>query len=381
MSKWIVLLFVLRSFLSASSSILTSEETEDAFEFALECFNEEDSCDLSFHQEMPSKELPIRDQAYSALLGLFHDTFSERKCIDWLNFTVIGWPQKVMFYSSANWSEKDVQYVWEAIQRGQISFVPKTGPRRYVSHQKKKQLKDMTLKVSNEIFGTKLIEWKKLKMLCPNLHLTRNSFVEWHEEDFINLKAALKSLKERFNLKSVTFDEEDEYCSSNRKRKCAEKALISEETSIAKRPKSVLQDLAYSRLLQKYNEIESFDKTYIPWSMVEVFGWPDDVIFYYKNHWSEADANSVLNAMPQIRFAKMVESSGALSKEQKLTLERQVSDFFMKHFLTESKEWSLVKLHMPSFHLTQSQATKWSYKDAQMIEEVFRFFKYDYESI
>ena len=381
-------------------------ETEEALRFAQECFTKEYSIfESTYHVEalefarecfVPDTTIKLkvdlnalRHEANSALVSIYTKIFVNCSSIKWKKVKVLGWPQDVLFYSSANWSAEDCESVLKAVHRGQIKFEARN--KSFASFVPKKQreaLRDKAGRLSKLLFKSNQIEWKKFKQHCPELHLTRNSLDEWSAEDCANLEAALASLEKNFpkslekihepEILSELVASETEQASQISRDEHEPQGTIDTNLSVSEAAPihdslSALQDQVYDELLAKYRELFPND-LFINWLDVKAQGWPDDVIFYSKNCWSEADCLSLQEALPKIHFVSSIVTQ-FLSWNMKMNLKRRVSDFFMTYFNTDKIDWLLVRMAMPGFHLSCADFSLWNMKDANKIEEVFVYFR------
>ena len=340
---------------SASSNETPTKRKSSVLEIEIDQDAEEA---LSTHNA--SKLQRLKEKAYAALFAVFKETFSGYRYIKWAHVDVVGWPQDVLFYSSPYWSAEDCESLLKAVQRGQISFSPKSSlPNKASDHkQRLEQLKAKASKVSKVLFDSNQIEWKKIKKLYPALHLTRSLLNECNADDCRNLDVALRAIEAEYNL---NFEAE-----SN-----SDANVTFESLSIAQ-----LKANVYAKLLEKYQEAISSSSRIIHWGAVEVKSWPQEVLYYHQSMWSEADCQCLIAAMPRIRFidASSAENESIFS-EDLVGLKERVKSFFWKYFKTRAFQWNLIKEHVPRFHLSSRFMSGWNWKDVKMMEEVFKYFE------
>jgi hypothetical protein len=230
----------------------------------------------------------------------------------------------------------------------------------------KRDLQEKLELASQEHFGTKNIAWRRIKILCPWLHLMHLDLYKMSADDSQSLERVLqvleaaKQLKTAATAKHTKADESEE--------KSAKRDIPYEQSDLR-----LSRQQAQSQLLARYKELIPLAH-FINWIAVDVIGWPDDVIFYQSYNWTKSDCLRLIEAMPSIHFVHRQYCDQRLTSDEQIALKRQVSEFFMKYFRRRATKWSLVKEQFPGFHLSQTKLTEWTYRDAEMLHTLFRVF-------
>ena len=138
-----------------------------------------------------------------------------------------------------------------------------------------------------------------------------------------------------------------------------------------------LKEYVYARILAKYHSLCP-NVSKIQWGRVDVKGWPQHVMFYHRKTWSEADCQSLLAAMPNIRLYLRRSVVQNLSTVAMNELKRRTQEFFLKYFNVNDFDWHLLKGEFPNLHFTHYHMSKWTGKDAQTMEEILKHFEEKY---
>ncbi len=201
---WCLLFFVPFIFSAGLEKELSSIDSDgindDLVEFLRDCFDEGSNCSTR-----PSLK-DSQNAIYEALLREYRTAASPgARHINFLLFNVIGWPNEVIFYSKSLWSKRDCSILTEAIGKNEIKFVRKSLPNtKIISARSKDALKAEILELSVSLFGCQQIQWQMIKLLCPELHLRFRKIEDFRAEDYENLMAAVKILKQELQKRRAT---------------------------------------------------------------------------------------------------------------------------------------------------------------------------------
>jgi hypothetical protein len=333
--------------------------------------------------EAHSNIVMLRKTIEDALFIEYQKVCKYANGIDWKLVDVIGWPEQVIFYCKENWNKADCRYVMRALESGQISFIPNNSPQIMDPvYRVKRDLQEKLELASQEHFGTKKIPWRRLKILCPWLHLMSSSIMKQNAADCQSLEKVLRVLEEAKHPNRQIIEKAVEL-----KRTIA---VVESNANYAKRmklqSKQIQDELSnqrqqtHSQLLERYKVLHISAHT-ISWCKVDILGWPEEVIFYYSYNWTKVDCLRLLEAMPNIHFVYSETHDSMLSKYEQMVITSQVSDFSLKYFGTIISKWSRIQMHVPGFHLSQRKSSEWTRRDAEMLRKVFRVFEEAYPDV
>lgn len=141
----------------------------------------------------------LRETIYNKLFSKFLHTikdpeFSENGRISWSQCEVIGWPESVTFYDKRKWSREDCYALDAAMDR--ISF------RKFNDHVPaiplgyKKKLYEELREQSVRHFKSKNVRWKKMKWICPSLHLGQTKYKYWCASEAMLIEKIVQHLKQ-----------------------------------------------------------------------------------------------------------------------------------------------------------------------------------------
>ncbi len=305
----------------------------------------------------------FRNHIQKLLLDEHEKVFPERLNICWTDLRITGWPEEVLCYSSYRWNLDDCKSLEMALKEGKIKFSFKDRGSKAdqfsVPQSQKIELKERIEKLSRHIFGGIHINWKRIKSICPNLHLRDINILSFSRTDFKQLEEVAKILEGLLYLSGGELVVQ----------------TIAAAIAEGKQPKlASLKNQVYAKLLEKYQFVFPIDCA-IYLSKVDIIGWPQEVIFYQKDLWDANECERLLQAMDGISFvANLGDLYRQYSSLEKFEVKRAVNRFFFKRFGKALVDWSLIKPHMPDFHLGSYRHDKWNAKDIKMIEKVLQLF-------
>lgn len=315
---------------------------------------------------------------YRKLLQKYRQTdpsLAKEKSISWHKVVVSeGWPEKVTFYVPKSWSRRSHLYaVFEAIDRIKFELAQETS--KVYSKQERMEIKAEVTSLSRKIYGGDLINWRAIKRDVRDLHLTAPSFSNLNNQDFriieekvlVVLQRKARELDER--VAQVCTNECDQQQEPN------EAGLLSRP--LHRMSRTAMQDFTYNQLLARYREsIGSGAAKLINWSQLEVLGWPENVIFFAKSHWTKSECHEILESLPSINFvhidysANRPVSSAYKGHKRDLYIDLKVQ--VRRHFPKEEQSliWVLLKRIFRRLHLSQSKAMYWNENEVRMLERI-----------
>ena len=105
--------------------------------------------------------------------------------IDWSAVQVIGWPMSVLFFSSQDWSEADVDALEAAVEN--ISFIPTQSETLPV-----KECNLLFIKFLNSFGGVdSMFDWSAVRLAHPGVHFTCSDPSNWKPHDYVQVKQIL----------------------------------------------------------------------------------------------------------------------------------------------------------------------------------------------
>ncbi len=343
MRYWGVLLFSLFSSFLFASEIEVGEMEGEVVAFLQENYKPPVTNSRLFRAVELEKS---REEVHGILLQEYKKILPSSKNISWGNVQVIGWPSDVLFYCKHCWTVEDCLSLKEALREEKISFFLSKSCAKPPSLKQREGLKMQLQELSGKIFGGVRVQWQKIKVHFPRLHLRHGNILNFGWEDFTKTEEVVKELQAM--------------------------AADMTEAEGSKSDLCVLKDEIYAKLLVLYQELYP-SHSYIFWSSVDVIGWPESVIFYQKAFWSTTDCIKLLEAMEGIRFVRNDNIYSAISPDEKSELTILLEEFFWTNFGINYFEWRLIKDICPHFHLNRN--FNWTGKDAQMIQSMMKCFE------
>ncbi len=306
-------------------------------------------------ERSPVEELEsLRDEIFSSLFSKYQAIqYKSVARIEWAMVQVIGWPVEVLFYGNSFWTERDCFKLKKAVKT--ISFQRKAYSKTKITFkpEKKRAIKGELEELSKRLFHSHRIEWRRIKELCPGLHLPHSKILDFGEEDFNKLEGVVKVLKN----------------------KAKEGSQFKSSPSSLDQFKLEKQQI-YDEILAKYKQIFPDDKM-INYGKVKIIGWPEEVLYYMCDCWAITDIPILREASKDISFKVTNAEVYALTKSQKEILNIRVKEFFFLHFKTKKVMWLLVRQDIRGFHLSSNIYLNWNARDAEVIESAFEHFNYN----
>ncbi len=148
-----------------------------------------------------------------------------------------------------------------------------------------------------------------------------------------------------------SFDEVDSLMETTETLKSVETSSTTESP-----PTNALTDLkteVFNSLLSKYQKAINDRGRIIRWDLVEVKGWPEEVVFYSKRHWKVEECRSLMNAIKNgIHFVpKRSTFAPSYTRVQLVELQKRIREVSRQFFGKENIQWKEIKQLCPELHL------------------------------
>ncbi len=338
------LLIILATFCSGSES---DDRSLDNLEILLKIAQNV----LAEYEDQPSLENDLNTAvasmslmwvAYDSLIDRFKKSdpaFASMVVIPLTKVLPVGWPKNVFWYSHDAWSKNDICELMRHIN--EISFVWDWRKFDTVEPEEKMRLEKRLILATSQIFKSKIIPWAKIRKEFPDLHMTNYKANEWCDRDVFLVR------------KVIAHYERDE-------KETARLRFLERKINID------------AKLLEKYNFVFSTTYLSLDWSKVQVHGWPDEVLFYSSQMWTESELEILESRINYISFKKLTFLPSIKYYEF-----RKLTSGFWDSFGTGNTpitRYEIMQLY-PGLHLTCSNSKTWNAADYNQLKRFINLEK------
>ena len=132
------------------------------------------------------------------------------------------------------------------------------------------------------------------------------------------------------------------------------------------------RNFVYAALLFKYQKLfpRKQSRT-IFWAQIEVEGWPEEVLFYGYDFWTEKDVEQLENNIDRITFKPAAAVYCRHSLAEKKILFTKLLKLTERIYKSRKIPWKAgIKRDFPGFHITSNSYKRWTSRDVQVINEI-----------